>query len=107
MGSIPLKRTVATDKRGSDCCPRITRRKCTARNAHLLHAASRFVLNDRAAKGDNRVAKQHGHSITTMLRAYAAWAEGAVEADIQAIKGAMAASPVREGLEFFISGRLL
>jgi integrase len=26
------------------------------------------------------VAKQHGHSITTMLRAYAAWAEGAVEA---------------------------
>jgi integrase len=39
------------------------------------------------------VAKQHGHSITTMLRAYAAWAEGAVDADIDAIKGAMAASP--------------
>jgi len=39
------------------------------------------------------VAKQHGHSITTMLRAYAAWAEGAVEADIVAIKGAIAASP--------------
>jgi hypothetical protein len=39
------------------------------------------------------VAKQHGHSITTMLRAYAAWAEDAVEADIEAIKGAMAASP--------------
>jgi hypothetical protein len=38
------------------------------------------------------VAKQHGHSITTMLRAYAAWAENAVEADIEAIKGAMAAS---------------
>jgi integrase len=39
------------------------------------------------------VAKQHGHSITTMLRAYAAWAENAVEADIEAIKGAMAANP--------------
>jgi integrase len=39
------------------------------------------------------VAKQHGHSITTMLRAYAAWAEGAVETDIEGIKDAMAASP--------------
>jgi hypothetical protein len=28
-----------------------------------------------------------------MLRAYAAWAENAVEADIEAIKGTMAASP--------------
>jgi hypothetical protein len=35
------------------------------------------------------VAKQHGHSITTMLRAYAAWVEGAVETDIEAIKYAM------------------
>jgi integrase len=39
------------------------------------------------------VAKQHGHSITTMLRAYAAWAEGAVEADIEAIQHAMAFNP--------------
>jgi hypothetical protein len=39
------------------------------------------------------VAKQHGHSITTMLRAYAAWAEGAVEADIEAIRRAMAVNP--------------
>jgi integrase len=39
------------------------------------------------------VAKQHGHSITTMLRAYAAWAEGAVEADIEAIRRAMAFNP--------------
>jgi integrase len=39
------------------------------------------------------VAKQHGHSITTMLRAYAAWAEGAVEADIEAIQHAMAFGP--------------
>jgi integrase len=39
------------------------------------------------------VAKQHGHSITTMLRAYAAWAEGAVETDIEAIQHAMAFNP--------------
>jgi integrase len=39
------------------------------------------------------VAKQHGHSITTMLRAYAAWAEGAIEADIEAIQHAMAFGP--------------
>ena len=35
------------------------------------------------------VAKQHGHSIVTMLRIYAAWAEGAVEADVEAIKRSM------------------
>ncbi len=35
------------------------------------------------------VAKQHGHSISTMLRVYAAWAEGAVESDIEAIKRSM------------------
>jgi integrase len=39
------------------------------------------------------VAKQHGHSITTMLRAYAAWAEGAIEADIEAIQHAMDFNP--------------
>jgi len=32
------------------------------------------------------VAKQHGHSIATMLRAYAAWAEGTAEVDVEAIK---------------------
>ena len=36
------------------------------------------------------VAKQHGHTITTMLKAYAAWTEGAPRSDIQAIKRAMA-----------------
>jgi hypothetical protein len=36
------------------------------------------------------VAKQHGHSITTMSRACA---DGAVEADIEAIQRAMASSP--------------
>jgi len=35
------------------------------------------------------VAKQHGHSIITMLRIYAAWTEGAVEADVTAIERSM------------------
>jgi integrase len=35
------------------------------------------------------VARQHGHSIATMLRFYAAWAEGALEADVAAIRAAM------------------
>jgi hypothetical protein len=35
------------------------------------------------------VAKQHGHSNATMLRAYAAWAEGATEVDVEAIKRSM------------------
>jgi integrase len=35
------------------------------------------------------VAKQHGHSIATMLRVYAAWADGAVESDIEAITRSM------------------
>jgi hypothetical protein len=39
------------------------------------------------------VAKQHGHSVTTMLRIYTAWAEGAIEADIEAIKRAMKQRP--------------
>jgi len=57
------------------------------------------------------VAKQHGHSVTTMLRVYTAWADGAIEADIGAIKRAMeqrpeplarysmdTAEPIRHGL---------
>jgi len=35
------------------------------------------------------VAKQHGHSVEVMLRMYAAWLDGATEADIHAIKQAM------------------
>jgi len=35
------------------------------------------------------VAKEHGHRLTTMLTVYAAWVEGAVEADIVAIREAM------------------
>jgi integrase len=40
------------------------------------------------------VAKQQGHSIATMLRAYAAWAEGSVESDIKTIKSSMNLTPV-------------
>jgi hypothetical protein len=38
------------------------------------------------------VAKQHGHSIATMLRAYAAWAEDTAEVDVEAIKRSMNAT---------------
>jgi hypothetical protein len=43
------------------------------------------------------VAKQHGHSIVTMLHIYVAWAEGAVEADVEAIKRSMDLTPIRRG----------
>ncbi len=39
------------------------------------------------------MAKQHGHTITTMLKAYAAWTEGATERDVPRIKRAMASEP--------------
>jgi integrase len=39
------------------------------------------------------VAKQHGHSVQTMLEVYAAWTEGAKESDIEAIKRAMESRP--------------
>jgi hypothetical protein len=42
-----------------------------------------------AGKNPLRVAKQHGHSIATMLRAYTAWAEGTAEVDVEAIKRSM------------------
>ena len=47
------------------------------------------------------VARQHGHSITTMFRVYAAWTEGAIEADIKTIQRAMA---VRRAATSFGSG---
>ena len=40
------------------------------------------------------VAKQHGHSVEVMLRMYAAWLDGATEADIHAIKQAMERRPI-------------
>lgn len=39
------------------------------------------------------VAKQHGHSVQTMLDVYAAWIDGSQEADLEAIRRAMEASP--------------
>lgn len=41
------------------------------------------------------VAKQHGHSLETMLRTYTAWAEDAIEADIERIEHAIAGRPRR------------
>ncbi len=35
------------------------------------------------------VAKQHGHSVQTMLEVYAAWTEGAKESGVEAIKRAL------------------
>ncbi len=43
-------------------------------------------------KNPLRVAKEHGHSIATMLRAYAACAEGTTEVDVEAIKRSMNSS---------------
>jgi hypothetical protein len=39
------------------------------------------------------VAQQHGHSVATMLNTYAAWTEGAKEADIEMITRAMESRP--------------
>ena len=39
------------------------------------------------------VAKHHGHSVSTMLTTYAAWTEGATDADVEAIKRAMDQRP--------------
>jgi integrase len=41
------------------------------------------------------VAKQHGHSVQTMLSTYAAWTEGAKDEDIEEIRRAMNARQVR------------
>lgn len=41
------------------------------------------------------VAKQHGHSVQTMLETYAAWLEGTTEADLRAIQKAMEAKVAR------------
>jgi integrase len=45
------------------------------------------------------VAKQHGHSLLTMLSVYAAWTDGSLEADVAAIRRAMRAPAyaVRDG----------
>ncbi len=58
---------------------------------HARHSSVTWALM--LAKNLLWVAKQHGHSVEVMLRMYAAWIEGATEADIQAIRNAMEARP--------------
>jgi len=60
------------------------------------------------------VAKQHGHSLETMLRSYGAWAEGAVETDIGHVERAMAsrpnypiAAPLAPSLDQALAGALI
>jgi hypothetical protein len=69
-----------------------------ARDADLVEAAVSAPIRGRhssvswnlmAGKNPLWVAKQHGHSITTMLRVYAAWAEDMVESDVDAIRRSM------------------
>jgi hypothetical protein len=45
------------------------------------------------------VAQQHGHSVLTMLTAYAAWTHGSLEADVVSIRRALdeSAYAAREG----------
>jgi hypothetical protein len=57
-----------------------------------LHVFICSTRNLMVGKNPLWVAKQHGHSIATMLRAYAAWAEGTAEVDVEAIKRSMNAS---------------
>jgi hypothetical protein len=47
-----------------------------------LHVFICSTRNLMIGKNPLWVAKQHGHSIATMLRAYAAWAEGTAEVDV-------------------------
>src|SRR5688572_30399011 len=50
---------------------------------------SSVTWNLRTGKNPLWVAKQHGHSVQTMLEVYAAWIEGATDSDIAAIRQAM------------------
>ncbi|MFL6600687.1 MAG: hypothetical protein ACJ8R9_05095 [Steroidobacteraceae bacterium] len=43
------------------------------------------------------VAKQHGHSTVTMLRIYASWVDGALDADVEAIQRSMYLVPNSKG----------
>jgi hypothetical protein len=50
------------------------------------------------------VAKQHGHSVQTMLETYAAWLEGTSESDLAAIRRAMDA-PAAPSIRVIQGGR--
>ena len=45
--------------------------------------------NARSAALPSDIAKEHGQHLTTMLSVYASWTEGAVQADVAAIRDAM------------------
>ena len=55
----------------------------------IYHAPFVRELNLMIGKNILWIAKQHGHSTVTMLRTYAAWVEGAADADVEAIKRSM------------------
>jgi len=69
--------------------------RCTLRSLKLRYRRpytarhSSVSWNLMVGKNILWVAKQHGHSTVTMLRTYAAWVEGAVDADVEAIKRSM------------------
>ena len=61
---------------------------CTALKPYNARHSS-VSWNLMVGKNPLWVAKQHGHSVQTMLEVYAAWTEGARGADIEAIRQAM------------------
>jgi integrase len=75
-------------------CWRWTLRRLKARYREPYNARHSSVSwNLMIGKNLLWVAKQHGHSVTTMLDVYAAWTEGATDSDVEAIKRAMESSP--------------
>jgi integrase len=71
--------------------PKMKARYCDAYNAR--HSSESWNLM--VGKNPLWVAKQHGHSVQTMLETYAAWTEGAQESDVEAIRPAMAGASER------------
>jgi len=59
-----------------------SRRPCCARHSCVS-------WNLMLGKNPLWVARQHGHSVRTMLEVYAAWADGAVESDLAALSRSM------------------
>jgi flavorubredoxin len=71
---------------------------------HARHSSVTWLLM--LGKNLLWVAKQHRHSVEVMLRMYAAWIEGATDADIQMIKQAMDASPSARARAVIIAARI-
>lgn len=66
----------------------LTSLKLRYRRPYVVRHSS-VSWNLMAGKNPLWVAMQHGHSLTTMLRVYAAWAEDMVESDVDAIRRSM------------------